>query len=516
MQIDLATKNALIYIRVSSEEQVENFSLDTQQEICQKEAIRRGYKVLEVFREEGKSAKTITGRPELMKLLEFCRRNRKSIDAVFVYRIDRISRQTSDYLAIRKRLADYNISIISANEPTGNSPTEKLLETIIASFAQHDNDVRSERTKNGMRARFLSGLCTGKVPIGYIMENGYALKDKNFDKMKNAWDLMATGTKSLTEMAQLMNSWGIRKVVSGKEYKLRAQTVDRLFRNKFYIGILTSKTYPDEVKGQHTPMITEEQFYKVQAIIDGRNISNVNVAKRTRDNSEFPLRRIIRCSKCDSALTGAWTKGRTGKKYAYYFCKSRCGAPSLPVKFVDDSLIDFLKEITPKKSSLDLFLFLLRKTFNKNLAQLRAKSEKAEFEIQQLKALRKTLVQKNLAGIYSDEIYLEQNKDIEDKITTAQIVLNATTFDRYNIDDIETFMREKFKNLGETYRKSNLSERRVLIVSIAPKGLHWQYSGYSKQEIGSLYQAILDIEKTHFAFGDPSGNRTRDFRDESP
>lgn len=516
MQLLNQLKNAIIYVRVSSEEQVENFSLDTQEEICRKEALRRGYNVIEIFREEGKSAKTITGRPELMTLLEFCRKNRKSVDAVFVYRIDRISRQTADYLAIRKRLADYNISLVSANEPTGNSPTEKLLETIIASFAQHDNDVRSERTKNGLRARFLSGLCTGKVPIGYVMENGYALKDNNFDKMKNAWELMATGTKSLSEMAKIMNSWGIRKNVSGKEYKLRSQTVDRLFRCKFYLGILTSRKYPDEVKGQHTPMITHEQFYKVQAIIDGRNVSSVNLAKRTRDNPEFPLRRVIRCSKCDSALTGAWSKGRKGQKYAYYICTARCGAPSIPVKFIDDSLIDFLNEITPKKTSLDLFLFLLRKTFNKNLSLLKAKREKAEYEIQQLIALRKTLAQKNLAGIFSDEVYLEQSKEIKDKLATAQIVLNATTFEKYNIDDICAFLEEKFKNLGETYRNSNLGERRVLLVSIAPKGLRWQYSGYSKREIGSEYQAILDIEKTHFALSDPSGNRTRDFRDESP
>lgn len=45
-----------------------------------------------------------------------------------------------------------------ANEPIGNSPTDTLLETIMASFAQHDNDVRSERTNNGLKARFLSGL----------------------------------------------------------------------------------------------------------------------------------------------------------------------------------------------------------------------------------------------------------------------------------------------------------------------------------------------------------------------
>lgn len=500
MLLENLSKKAIIYLRVSTEEQVENFSLDTQEEACRKEAGRKGYIITEVFREEGKSAKNITGRPELIRLLDYCRKNRRVVDAVFIYRLDRISRQTSDYLAIRKRLADYNIALISVNEPTGNSPTEKLLETIIASFAQHDNDVKSERTKNGLRARFLSGLCS-RAPIGYTIENNYAVQDKDFEQMKKAWELMATGTKSLSEMAKIMHTWGIKKIVSGKEYKLRAQTVDRLFRNKFYIGVLTSAKYPEEVKGHHIPMVTEEQFYKVQAILDGRNISNITLAKRTRDNPEFPLRRIIKCSKCDTALTGAWTKGRTGQKYAYYFCKARCGSPSIPVKVIDDSLIDFLKEISPKKTSLDFFLLLLRNTFQKNLSLLKAKREKAEFEVMQLKELRKTLVQKNLKGIYSDEIFLEQNKEIEDKIASAQMVLNSTSFERYNIDDIIAFMREKFKNLGETYKNSSLGERRVLLVSIAPSGLHWQYSGYSKQEIGSLYQSILDIETTHFALG---------------
>lgn len=160
------TKKAVIYIRVSSEEQVENYSLGTQEEICRREATRRGFEVVQVFREEGKSAKTITGRPELLHMLDFLRKNKKEIQALLVYRLDRLSRQTQDYLAIRKKLFDAGISIISANEPTGNSPTEKLLETILASFAQHDNDVRSERTKNRMRARILSGLVTKHGPRG--------------------------------------------------------------------------------------------------------------------------------------------------------------------------------------------------------------------------------------------------------------------------------------------------------------------------------------------------------------
>jgi len=83
-----------------------------------------------------------------------------------------------------------------STEPTGDSPTEKLVETILAGFAQLDNDIRSERTKNGLRARFLAGLISRKPPLGYTQKSGYAAKDITaWDKVKDAWNLMATGTK---------------------------------------------------------------------------------------------------------------------------------------------------------------------------------------------------------------------------------------------------------------------------------------------------------------------------------
>src|SRR5579859_4041162 len=144
-------KKAVIYLRVSTEEQVDNFSLGTQEEICKKEAIRRGFEIVKIFREEGRSAKTISGRPVLIEMLEFCRKNKKQLSAVFVYRLDRISRQTADFLAIRSSLTAHQIELLSASEPTGNSPTEKFVELMLAGAAQMDNDVRSERTKNGLR-----------------------------------------------------------------------------------------------------------------------------------------------------------------------------------------------------------------------------------------------------------------------------------------------------------------------------------------------------------------------------
>src|SRR6266536_5144766 len=196
---------AVVYLRVSTEEQVDNYSLDTQADLCRKEAERRGLQVTEIFREEGRSAKTIRERPTLIEMLDYCRKHKSEVGAVIVYRLDRISRQTADYLAIRKKLAECNITLISASEPTGDTPTERFIETMLAGFAQMDNDVRGERSRNGMRARFMSGLHNGSLPLGYLRQNGYAVKDpETFSAVKAAWELMETGTKSLSEMAKFL------------------------------------------------------------------------------------------------------------------------------------------------------------------------------------------------------------------------------------------------------------------------------------------------------------------------
>ena len=63
-------KRAILYLRVSTEEQVDNFSLETQEEICRKEAEKRGFEIVEIFKEEGRSAKNIIGRPVIIVLLD--------------------------------------------------------------------------------------------------------------------------------------------------------------------------------------------------------------------------------------------------------------------------------------------------------------------------------------------------------------------------------------------------------------------------------------------------------------
>ncbi len=506
--------DAILYLRVSTEEQVDNFSLGTQEEICRKEAVRKGLRIIKIFREEGRSAKTIVGRPALVEMLKYCKKNQKTLGAVFVYRLDRLSRQTSDYLIIRKKLISYEIQLISASEPTGTSPTDTLLETIMASFAQHDNDVRSERTKNGMRARFMSGLITRKPPLGYKMNGSKVpVEDpESWGKMKQAWDLIAVGNKPLRQMTKIMSRMDLNTIYKGRKIELKVHTVQRIFRNKFYAGILTSPTYKDEVQGQHKPMISLEQFYKVQSILDGRCVNKkvLNV-KKSRSNEDFPLRRVVKCAECGIGLTAGWSKGRS-KHYPYYRCAGGCKTTSIPAKKLDDTVVELLQKITPKKECLELFTQYVVEEYEERLKTLKSARNKADGEIERLIDMRKVLVEKNMMGTYTDEIFIEQNALIEKKMTVAQTAKSDTMLEKYDIHKLADFIKETLSDLGATYKRSTVSQVKALIGSIFPSGLSYNYDGTLNHEINPMYQAIFNFDVSRVAYGDPTGNRTPLFR----
>lgn len=505
------SQKAVIYLRVSTEEQVDNYSLDTQNDICTREAERRGYTISHTFREEGRSAKNIHGRPALIEMLEYCRKHKKEIDAVIVYRLDRISRQTADYLAIRKKLFECEIMLISATEPTGNSPTEKFVETMLAGFAQMDNDVRGERSRNGLRARFLAGLGNGCAPLGYLNQNGYAVKDpETFEEMKKGWELMATGKKTLREMAQILNERGLKGgAKKGKVCPVRAQMLNRIFRNKFYTGKVISSKHGQEVLGQHPPMITEEQYYKVQAILDGRNTNiSVPLVRRNRDNPDFPLRRIVKCKNCGTSLTGAWSKGKR-QLYGYYFCPKRCVPDSnIRVETLEQATTELLNKVALTSQTTELLMAYLRKKYFERIATLQKRRDRADIELKKLYEFRQALIEKNMSGIYSDEMFKEQNQLAEEKIKNIQITKNDELIAKYNLEEISKFIKNKLENLSQTYLDSGLEEKRILLCSIYPSGLAWGHNSYSNTIISKFYTAILDLQEDCVSFGSGTGIRT--------
>lgn len=514
------SEKAVVYIRVSTEEQVENYSLGTQEEICRKEADKRKLEVVKVFREEGRSAKTITGRPTLIEMLEYCRKHKREISSVIVYRLDRVSRQTSDYLVIRRKLVECEIELISATEPTGNSPTEKFVETMLAGFAQMDNDIRSERAKNGLRARFQAGL-TSYVTMGYDNKSGYTTKNpETFDKLQASWHLFSTGTKTLRNIANILTEQGIAQRHKGG--RMLPQQVNRMFRNKFYAGYVISKKYGQEVQGQHPPMVTEELFYKVQAILDGRN-HNISrpLAKRHRDNPNFPLRRIVKCEICGTSFTGGKSKGKR-EYYGYYFCRNRCKESNVASEKITHDTTDYLGKISLTEKTAKLFNAFLRRTYFSRAKTLQKRREQADDELKKSYETRQALIDKNLTGIYSDEIFKEQNNMLEAKIKSIQFTKNDELLDKYALGPITQFVETKLTDLPKTFETSikkdpepDLGQIRMLLCSIFPSGMPYGRNGYSNTEISPFFRAILDLQPKNsnlVSFGGESVIRTHEDR----
>src|SRR5918995_3899517 len=158
---------AVIYIRVSTKEQTENLSLATQLKTCEEYCGHQGFEVVARFREEGESAKT-ADRTELQKLLHFCRTNKGRVQFVVVFNLTRFAREKYDHFALRAHLKSLGISLRSATEPIDDTATGKLMEGVLAAFAQFDNDVRSDRTRAGMQEALRRGRWTFLGPLGYL------------------------------------------------------------------------------------------------------------------------------------------------------------------------------------------------------------------------------------------------------------------------------------------------------------------------------------------------------------
>ena len=233
----------------------------------------------------------------------------------------------------------------------------------------------------------------------------------------------------------------------------------------------------------------KQRFYKVQAILDGRNVIKIPLARRNSSNPDFPLRRVIKCDKCGMGLTGGWSKGRH-TRYAYYRCAGKCVTTSIKIDELEVSLISLLKEITPSKECTDLFVAFLYKTYHERLGRIQKIRNEADSEIEKIKEIRRMLVRKNLEGVYSDEVFKEQTAMLEEKMFKVQVGKEDATIDKYNIDEVTSFIKTLLADLGEAYKRSSLSQIKVLLGSIFPDGLAWNYNGGLNHTISPLYQAI--------------------------
>lgn len=274
---------AVIYCRVSSADQVDNTSLGTQELACRSWCERNGLDVSGVYIDAGESAKS-ADRPQFLRMVADCQK--RDISSVVVYRLDRFARNTLDHCVYAHKLKQAGASLVSVSEPIEDNPGGRMMESVYAAMAQFDNDVRSARAKDAMKAIKAKGGWTHKPPFGFriIRVNGLPMLEPDPDQsaiVRQAFAMLAAGRNMLAVYEDLRPPIG---------------------RTAFY------RIFQKDIYAQIDP----DGYRKVQETMGWTR-------PRSDRSEDFPLRGALICAHCGRPLTASMAKG----KYPYYHCKNK-------------------------------------------------------------------------------------------------------------------------------------------------------------------------------------------------
>lgn len=297
--------NIGIYVRVSTAEQVEGYSIGEQIERLSKYAEAHGWTIAKVYNDAGFSGGNLN-RPALQDLIH----DIDSLDGVLVYKLDRLSRSQKDTLyLIEDVFMQHGVSFVSMSENLDtSSPFGKAMIGILAVFAQLEREQIKERMSIGREGRAKEGLWRGGgiIPIGYEYENGkLVVNEFEAVQIREIFRLYASG-HSLRDIRDIMDAKGY----ATKYGKWRVSRIGQILENPLYVGKVTFSH--EEYDGVHEAIVSPDLFEKC---VQKKAIHKMNGTKR----SSSLLGGLLFCKKC-GARYAFW---RASKGYGYYSCYSR-------------------------------------------------------------------------------------------------------------------------------------------------------------------------------------------------
>lgn len=336
-------KSCAIYLRVSTEMQVDGFSLDGQRNCLTRYAEREGMIVKEIYEDAGKSGKSIEGRPAFQRLLNDIQKG-LSIDYVLVYKLSRFGRNAADILNSLEFIQSYDINLIASEEGIDSSQASgKLLISVLSAVTEIERENIIEQTMNGRREKARQGGWNGGfAPYGYSLVNGeLIINEEEAETIKMIFDLYANTNKGLGGVAKTLNLQGIKKNIrqNGTLDLWTGNLIKNILDNPVYAGKIaygrrtkekvrgTKNTYhmveTDNYileEGKHDAIISEELWSKVSR---KREKTGIMYLPTNGKNQVHLLSGVLRCPVCGRAMNtnkSRWKRGDNSNYHYYYTC----------------------------------------------------------------------------------------------------------------------------------------------------------------------------------------------------
>lgn len=309
----------VLYIRVSTLEQVEGYSISEQTERLKKFCEAKEWTIVNTYVDPGYTGANLK-RPAMTRMIEDIERG--GIDVVLVYKLDRLSRSQKDTLyLIEDIFLKNNVNFVSMNESFDTTtPLGKAMIGILSIFAQLERDQIKERMAMGNVGRAKDGYWRGGsgVPIGYDYSDGkLVINDYEAMQIQEIFDLFIKGS-TMHGIRDIMKSKYSNKYSSWNN----AGAIGKILKNTTYIGKLRYKG--EEYEGQHEAIIPNDVFHSAQ-------LQYAEIEKGFNDSQKSPfkgkhlLSGMIFCGNCGARYFTHCTMSKKSGTYYYYICYSRDG-----------------------------------------------------------------------------------------------------------------------------------------------------------------------------------------------
>ena len=458
------TKNIkyIIYARKSSESEDRQVkSIEDQIGILRQMAKDLKLNVVDVI-DEAKSAKAPGIRPKFIKMME--RIESGEINGILCWRLNRLSRNPVDSGNLHWLLQTGVIQMIQTSVEGGFRPDDNVVMfSMISSLDNQFIRGLSIDVKRGNKKRLEKGVRPNQAPLGYLNargsdESGIIIEDpERFPLIRKMWDMMLTGKYSPPQILEIANNeWGFRtkktKRQGGKP--LARSALYRIFTSEFYAG--TIKYAGEEYEGSHNPMVTLDEFDRVQYLL-GRK------GKPRAKKHKFPFTGSIRCGECGCLVTAEhkYKKLKEGgvNEHTYYHCTRKradynCSQRhSVTEANLDEQICNEISKFTITPRLREWALGILRSSNEKEIAERQQVHESQNRAVETTQRELDNLTKMRYRDLIDDEAFLKEKESLQGKIRELRRHLKVTEERADNwlelteqVFDFATHARESFIN----------------------------------------------------------------------
>ena len=338
-----------IYTGVFTSMQVEGYSLDAQKDKLRKYADYQEMSIVGEYSDEGKSGKSVEGRPQFKQMLADVESGKDNVDYVLVFKLSRFGRNAADVLSSLQKMQDYGVNLICVEDGIDSSKDAgKLMISVLSAVAEIERENILVQTMEGRRQKAREGRWNGGfAPYGYQLVNGeLIIAEDEAEIIRIIYDKFVNTTMGMAAIAAFLNNSGYKK-------KLRQNNTIEGFSTSFVKGVLDNPIYCGKLAfgrrknekisgtrneyhivkqkdyllsdGVHEAIISEEMWNQAHR---KRQETGVLQVKTHSLEHEHILSGIIKCPVCGSGMYGNVNRKKHPdrgyyKDYFYYACKHR-------------------------------------------------------------------------------------------------------------------------------------------------------------------------------------------------